>query len=306
METNDILEIINQHYNLNINNIELFREGGNLTYVIFDKDKRFFLKIVRPPFIQNAFHSIDIQLYLMKNQFPVIPLVLSKKDAAYVKTRIDDEERIFLLYEFIEGEEPDPHNTDKVGELIGKLHKTMENYTGKLPKRDKYFFIERYLEIMRIKQYDKVEPFNEYGDELWEKVKNLPRGYCHCDLYRGNVHQDSSGILRVMDFDTSCNAFPMYDAVLFCNDTHWFNFEHDGYEKSKAKFKQFLLGYLKYHSLSKEEIAAFYDMIAVYHFQLQATMMEIHGYDCVDSGYFDKQLDWLIKWKEQCKAMNML
>ena len=49
-----------------------------------------------------------------------------------------------------------------------------------------------------------------------------------------------------------------------------------------------------------------YDMIAVYHFQLQATIMEIYGYDCVGADYFDKQYDWLIKWKEQCKAMDKL
>jgi len=58
---------------------------------------------------------------------------------------------------------------------------------------------------------------------------------------------------------------------------------------------------LKYCTLSKEEMEALYDMIAVYHFQLQATMMEICGYDCVSFYFFDKQYDWLIKWKEQCQ-----
>ncbi len=62
METNDILRILNQEYNLNINNVELFREGGNLAYVIFDKNERFFLKVIRPPFIQNALHSIAITI----------------------------------------------------------------------------------------------------------------------------------------------------------------------------------------------------------------------------------------------------
>ena len=306
MGINHIIEILNQNYNLHIKNIELFREGGNLAYVVYGEDNKFFLKIIRPPFIENALYSIDIQLYLMKNQFPVIPIVLAKNDAAYVETHINDERKIFILYEYIEGEEPDPENTEKVGELIGKLHRIMKNFTGELPVRDKYFFIERYLEIMRIKKYDKVDAFKEYGDELWEKIKNLPRGYCHCDLYRGNIHQDSSGILCVMDFDTSCIAFPMYDVALFCNDTNWYNFEYDGYEKSKVRLEQFLKGYLKYYSLSREEIAAFYDMIAVYHFQLQATIMEVYGYDCVGVDYFDKQYDWLIKWKEQCKAMNKL
>lgn len=86
------------------------------------------------------------------------------------------------MYEYIEGKEPDYEKTEKVGELIGKLNKIMKNYTGELPVRDKYFFIDRYLEIMRIKKYDKVEAFKEYGDELWERIKNLPRGYCHCTI----------------------------------------------------------------------------------------------------------------------------
>jgi len=306
METGCIAEILNQNYNIEIKNIELFREGGNISYVVYGEDRKFFLKIIRPPFIENTLYSVDIQLYLMKNQFPVIPIALTKNNAAYIETNINDERKIFIFYEYIEGKEPDYENTEKAGELIGKLHKIMRNYTGELPVRDKYFFIDKYLKIMRIKKYDKVEAFKEYGDELWERIKNLPRGYCHCDLYRGNVYQDSSGILRIMDFDTSCNAFPIYDIALFCNDTNYFVFQYDGYEKSKARFEQFLKGYLKYCTLSKEEMEAFYDMIAVYHFQLQATIMEVFGYDCVGLDFFDKQYDWLIKWKEQCKAMSNL
>jgi Ser/Thr protein kinase RdoA (MazF antagonist) len=304
MEVNCMKEVLGRHYNLNIKSIELLREGGNLSYVVYTEDNRYFLKIIRPPFIENTLCAIDIQLYLIKNAFPVIPIVLTKQETAYVETKINDERKIFILYEYIEGTEPDPEDTEETGALIGRLHKVMQNYTGELPVKDKHFFIDRYVEIMRKKKYDKAEAFQAYGNEVWERVKTLPGGYCHCDLYRGNIHKDSAGNLRVMDFDTSCYAFPMYDIALFCNDTHWFNFEYDGYKKSKARLDQFLKGYLKQNTLSKEENAAFFDLIAVYHFQLQATMMEIHGYDCVDENYFDKQYEWLIKWKEQCATIN--
>lgn len=304
MEIGCITEILNQNYALHIVNIELFREGGNLAYVVQDADKSYFLKIIRPPFYDNALNAIEIQLYLMKNAFPVIPIAYTKKGTAYVATEINGEKKIFVLYEYIEGTEPLPADTEAVGALIGRLHSVMQNFTGTLPVHNKHFFIDRYVEIMRKKGYDKAQAFQVYGNELWERVKNLPRGYCHCDLYRGNIHRDSAGKLRVMDFDTSCFAFPMYDVVLFCNDTHWFNFEYDGYEKSKVRLEQFLQGYLKHYSLSKEEIAAFYDFIAVYHFQLQANMMEIYGYDCVGIDYFDKQYDWLMKWENQCTKMR--
>ena len=105
MEINCIIEILNQNYNLDIKNIELFREGGNLAYVVYGEDKKFFLKIIRPPFIENTLYSIDIQLYLMKNQFPVIPIVLTKNDAAYVETNINDKRKILILYEYIEGKD---------------------------------------------------------------------------------------------------------------------------------------------------------------------------------------------------------
>jgi len=66
METNCITEILNRNYN-DTENIELFREGGNISYVAYGEDKKFFLKIIRPPFIENTLYSVDIQLYLMKN-----------------------------------------------------------------------------------------------------------------------------------------------------------------------------------------------------------------------------------------------
>lgn len=61
---------------------------------------------------------------------------------------------------------------------------------------------------------------------------------------------------------------------------------------------------MQFSSLSKEEISAFYNLIAVYHFQLQATIMVIYGYDCVETDYFDKQYDCLMKWEEQCSKIH--
>lgn len=62
----------------------------------------------------------------------------------------------------------------------------------------------------------------------------------------------------------------------------------------------FLPEYLKYNSLSNAEIESFYDLIALYHFTLQATIIELYGLDCVDNDFLDSQLKWLYKWQEQC------
>jgi Ser/Thr protein kinase RdoA (MazF antagonist) len=303
MNINDIHQVLSSNYNINIKSIELFREGGNCSYVIHSANHECFLKVIRPPFLETALQSVDIQMYLLQNRFPVIPIILTKTDTPYVQTGEQGTESVFVLYDYIEGGEPDPEDTEEAGALIGKLHLIMKGYTGCLPVKDKHFFIDRYIEIMRKIQYPKSEAFRLYGDELWDKVKDLPRGYCHGDLYRGNIHKSADKAMYIVDFDTSCFAFPIYDVVLFCNDTHYFDFDNNGYEKTKARLEKFLSGYLRHCPLTQEEISAVYDMIAVYHFQLQATMLEIHGYDAGIVDFIDKQYDWLLRWKEQCSSI---
>jgi ribosomal protein S18 acetylase RimI-like enzyme len=87
---------------------------------------------------------------------------------------------------------------------------------------------------------------------------------------------------------------------LLCNKTDYFNFDESEYIKSKEIFARFHQGYLKYSTLNKAEKDAFFDLIALYHFALQATIIEIHGIDCVGNAFLDKQLDWLYRWQEQC------
>jgi len=194
-----------------------------------------------------------------------------------------------------------PEDSERAGELIGKLHYTMKGYTGELIVHDKYFFIDRYVEIMKKKQYPNVELFSVYGNELWEKIKNLPRGYCHCELTRNNVQKSKTNgeTLYIVDYDTSCLAFPMYDITLFCNDTAWSAFDYKSFERSKNILNNFLPGYLRYNSLTDEEISAFYSFIAIFHFEMQVKIMEMYGYDCADNNFFDKQYDLLLSLKEQ-------
>jgi hypothetical protein len=46
-------------------------------------------------------------------------------------------------------------------------------------------------------------------------------------------------------------------------------------------------------------------LIAVYHFQVQATVIEINGLDCVDAAFLDRQYDWLCRWREQCESKKL-
>lgn len=298
-----ILNEINKNYFAKFDEIKFHRDGGSLSYVVLSNGQKLFLRIVRPELMDTAMQSVDIHLYLYNNHFPVPQIIYTKFGTPYISVDEEDGKHLYILYDFIDGKEPDINNdAEKIGSLVGRFHRVMQNYNGNLTTRTKYYFIDRYIEILRKKKYpeEKLKNFIEYGDSLWEKVKNLPYGYCHGDLNRGNIHQTPTGEMYILDFDTSCRAFlPLYDIMMVCNSTDYFNYDESGYEKTRKIYERFLTGYLQYHTLSESEWSAFYDLLAVMHYQLQATIIEIYGLDCVDEKFIDNQLDWLMKWKSQ-------
>lgn len=286
--------------------MELLREGGCISYCIWNEDKKYFMKIIPEAFMDTAKQSLDILMYLQERGFPSPNIILSKVGLPYIDLDEFDNKSICVLFQFIEGQEPEEgEDIETIGALIGQLHSSMHEYKGTLPERGKEFYIDRYINILRKKNYDekKIEMFNEYGDALWKRVEGLPRGFCHGDMHRGNLLKATSGKYYLLDFDTSCNAFPMYDIMIMCNSTNYFDFDEEGYQKSKLTYEIFLKGYTKYRALSEMEMNSFYDLIAIYHYQLQATIIEIYGLDCVDEKFLDNQLDWLMRWREQCERI---
>jgi len=288
----NILRILNNFYNMSFTDIRKIRDGGSVSYAVSLDSYRYFLRVIKPAFIETALTGANTQVFLQSKGFPVPSVVFTKDNLPYART----ESGLFILYEFLEGIDSDTgKDIEDIGTLIGRLHYTMKGYTGELINHDKQFFIGRYIDILIKKQYPKTDEFFKYGNALWIKAKDLPRGYCHGDMYDGNIYKTPDKKLYILDFDTSCNGFPMYDLALICNKTHYFNFDESGYFKSKEMLSRFLPGYLKYITLTKTEIDALYDLIALYHFALQATIIENNGLDCVNNEFLDKQLDWLLR-----------
>jgi len=297
----EILGIIDAHYPMCFDSLEFIRDSGCRAYAVFSEGKKYFLRVTKPILFDTAASSLEIQVFLQKRGFAVPPILFTKESVPCVCMEGEEGKTLFILYEFIEGVEADPEqDAEQLGALVGELHRLMKEYPGKLAERDKQFYIGRYLDILRRKRYQRTEEFAAYGEALWEKVKDLPRGYCHGDMYRGNFLKTPEGKIYVLDFDTSCEGFPLYDPALICNMTDYFQWDEDGYSKSKEVFERFLPKYLKCSPFEKPPVDGFYDMIALYHFALQATIIEIFGLDCVDDAFFDRQLDWLYKWREQC------
>ena len=116
--------------------------------------------------------------------------------------------------------------------------------------------------------------------------------------------QTKNGQIYLLDFDTVCKAPLMFDVMVMCDMTNYFNLQEKDIETTRAVYENFISGYTRCHPLSPEEKLTFPDWVAIRHFQLQATILEVHGINCIDEQFIDWQLYWLKKWMElQKKAV---
>jgi Ser/Thr protein kinase RdoA (MazF antagonist) len=292
----EVLNTLNEHYPMRFDKYEELRDGGSTSYAVFSGRDKYFLRVIKPAFFDTAVKGADIQAFLHSKGFPVPHIICTKNVLPYAQTGGE----LYVLYEYIEGEESDPEqDAEAIGALVGKLHRIMKDYRGGLVKRDRRFYIGRYIDFLNERIYRRANEFSAYGDDLWEKVKDLPRGYAHGDIYCGNILKTPDDKLVLLDFDTSCEGFPMYDAALICDMTEYFKYDDNNYNKSNRILTRFLPEYSKYSTLSKNEINAFHDLIAMQHFATQATIMEIFGIDCLSDSELDGQLEWLYRWRAQ-------
>ncbi len=301
MEEKTLQDILTANYGIESPSLEFLREGGALTYIV-NGSVKYLLKVIGPAFAGTARQSVSIMRYLEENGFPVPKTILTKNGETIFETEADGEKSLIVLMDFIDGDEPELEKcASEVGRLVGRFHQLMEEYPSELVYRDKEFFIGRYLEFLRKKKYPRIKEYEELGERLWDKVKNLPQGNCHGDLHRGNLLQNTDGKIYLVDFDTACKAPLMFDVMVMCDMTDYFNLKQEDIELTKEVYRKFLSGYAGYHKLSREEILSFPYWVAIRHFQLQATILEIYGMDCIDESFIDGQLYWLNKWQE---AMN--
>lgn len=187
-----ILDVLNGHYPMRFERIEFIRDSGCTAYAVYVDGEKYFLRVTKPMFFATASRSLDIHLYLQRQGFDVPPVIFTKDGAPCVQAGGGEEKYFYVLYEFIEGEEADPvADAEIIGAFVGRLHQVMKGYPGELKRNDKYYYVDKYIHILREKKYDKADEFAAYGNVLWESVKDLPyglfcvAGYHHRDFRDG-------------------------------------------------------------------------------------------------------------------------
>ena len=298
MNRKRLLDILAEQYGMEKPSLALLREGGGRTYTVSGKAK-YLLKVVGSAFLDTARQSVSVMAYLAENGFPVPALILTRNGDAAFETASGDGKELVVLMEFVDGVEPDLKEcAADAGALTGRFHRLMSRFPAEPVLRGRDFFIGRYLDFLRMKQYPRLSAYEELGTRLWEKVGNLPQGNCHGDLHRGNLLQRADGQICLVDFDTVCRAPLMFDITVMCDMTDYFRLKPEDIATTKEVYRKFLSGYSEYRTPGRGELLSFPDWVAVRHFQLQATILEIHGADCIDDRFIDSQLSWLNRWME--------
>jgi len=266
--------------------------------------QRYVLKIFRDFNTALALQSIDIIKYLVENNYPVVSMIPAKNGELYIKIDLPEGECIGILYDFIEGSEPDLYTKiSEIGEQIGEVHNLMSKFPGKIVLHDKEFFIDRFTKILQKLEYDpaKINVLENYGMELWSRIGSLPKGFCHGDLHSGNMFQNRSNQFILFDFDAAALASPIVDVASLCNCSDFNVLEKSSYNATRSLFERFYQGYSRKRDLTDLETSCIFDFIAVRHYELISTIVECQGLKCINKSFLDEQYSWLINWRSICK-----
>lgn len=294
-------------YSKSFDDIQLHRDMIGYVCIVYAGKEKFVLKLFRSIYTSQAIQSIEIMKYLYESGYPTAHIISTSSGMPYFTYHFQEEIRIGVLYEFVDGIEPDKGiNIENIGKQTGNLHNLMKKYNANICHHAKPFFINRYINLLTEMHYPRTEQFKEHGDMLWKRVESLPKGFCHGDYHTGNMILNSKGQYVLFDFDAAANAFPVYDIAVICDMTDYFKLSEQGYAETSRMLKRFLKGYYEFNSVNEAEIRSIYDFIAIRHFEVQATIIENLGLTCIDEQFIDDQLEWLMKWDKLYDSTQFL
>jgi len=83
MTKQEILNVLNDNYNLDIEDVSFLRKGGCMSYIVKSSYKKYLLKVISDAFMTTAIRSIGIQQYLIGQQFPVPKIMPGNNNKLY-------------------------------------------------------------------------------------------------------------------------------------------------------------------------------------------------------------------------------
>jgi thiamine kinase-like enzyme len=262
--TNRISEMLNRRYNIPDASLSETRAGWSaLAYKVTSGDKNYFLKVydkhryTSQSWIKGIDDYMPVLLWLEKNTglHGRIPSTVLTADGNY---KCEDEDYIYLLFDFIEGVTLCTKTLDKtqireLAGIIAELHNNGDKAPVPLKNLYETFdvsFCGNFLNDLRSDKtkrsadlYKVLSPYNEIIFNKIQELKELAENLrtckpqfvlCHTDIHGWNVMQAES--LKLIDWEGLKQAPPEADLFSFSKD-FFFDYAWDDFMSAYGKFR---------------------------------------------------------------------
>ena len=81
----NILSILNEYYPIHFDRNELMRDAGSVSYAVFSGNDKYFLRVIKPAFLDTAVIGVDVQVFLLSQGFPVPPVIFTEDNLPWTK-----------------------------------------------------------------------------------------------------------------------------------------------------------------------------------------------------------------------------
>lgn len=301
----DIAKILEKNYGIGVSGISLHREMIGFIYFIESDRGRLVFKLFRSLNTPEAEQAVEIMCFLQSKGYPVPPVI-----RASGKPFVEIGCRLGVLHEFIPGREPDAD--DKIAELgmaASLLHELMEGYPKPLIPRDREFYADRFIDMLCDSGYEasKITDLRNFAKQTWECLSVARKGFCHGDFHTGNMIETGDGVICLLDFDAAASGFPVIDAAVICDRTHFNKFNRDAFDTTRRAIGKFYSSYSKDGTPNKDEYRAIFSFIALRHYELIATIVKSKdGGKMPAKAFLDRQHEWLMKWWSLCASKGVI
>ena len=234
---------IRQNYNLTIESATPIGTGAmSKTMRLVTNRGIWFLKVYKSarnrrtpaqPDLQRIVFTHTVQTFLHQENFPVPRLLPNNSGETFsvCDTPLETEE-VYALSEFIEGSDYDVANLEQLrtsGEMLGRLHQQLYQFQPQIqlaePSLETEIFIQLQERLSRLQPVVAEDLISPTQIDSWIQEIEVLKGsvgalhdtqceqdwLIHGDYRAQNLKFDDMGIRAVLDLDTACSAFRLYD-----------------------------------------------------------------------------------------------
>ncbi len=295
-------EELKKFYYLSVDSIKLLRKVGGAVFVLSGADGRYILKLYKEEsthIAQKAFSTAR----LLEERGVFAPGVMGAKTADLCALSTGE---TGYIYSYIDGVKAGGAHMFLLGGYVASVHKALGDLACGMEERGKEHYIDSLIGLLHECGVDAgmAGELEACGKQLWRRLSHLKKGVIHGDLNRTNILVDAAGRPFIIDLDSVCNGFLMYDAAVICEAFRHKPFSKEQMDTSAKNYVDFCAGYG-----IEPNMQAFFDLLTMRRFELNAIALQKIKYLKIPAlkSLISKEANNLLEWQQHgaefCKGL---